>query len=36
LKVADAVLIFHALAKKTQKTPDREIEIGRKRLKEML
>jgi phage-related protein len=36
VKVADAVLIFHAFAKKTQKTPDREIELGKKRLKEML
>jgi len=27
---------FHAFAKKTQKTPDREIELGKKRLKEML
>lgn len=35
-KVADAVLIFHAFVKKTQKTPDREIELGKKRLKEML
>lgn len=36
VKVADAVLVFHAFAKKTQKTPDREIELGKKRLKEML
>ena len=36
VKVADAVLIFHAFAKKTRKTPDREIELGKKRLKEML
>jgi phage-related protein len=36
VKVADAVLIFHAFVKKTQKTPDREIELGKKRLKEML
>jgi phage-related protein len=36
VKVADAVLIFHAFAKKSQKTPDRELELGRKRLKEML
>jgi phage-related protein len=28
--------MFHAFAKKTQKTPDREIELGKKRLKEML
>jgi phage-related protein len=36
VKVADAVLIFHAFVKKTQKTPTREIELGQKRLKEML
>ncbi len=30
------ILIFHAFAKKTQKTPKQEIEIGQKRLKEML
>jgi phage-related protein len=36
VRVVDAVLIFHAFAKKTQKTPGREIELGKKRLKEML
>lgn len=36
VKVTDAVLIFHAFVKKTQNTPDREIELGKKRLKEML
>ena len=30
------VLIFHAFVKKTQKTPLHEIELGRKRIKEML
>jgi phage-related protein len=30
------VLIFHAFQKKTQKTPDHEIELGKKRLKELL
>jgi phage-related protein len=35
VKVADTVLIFHAFVKKTHKTPDREIELGRKRLEEM-
>jgi len=30
-----AVLIFHAFEKKTQKTPPREIEVARNRLKEM-
>jgi phage-related protein len=36
VKVAEAVLIFHAFAKKTQKTPAQDIELGKKRLKEML
>jgi phage-related protein len=35
-RMADAIVIFHAFAKKTRKTPSREIELGRKRLKEML
>ena len=35
-KLADSVLIFHALAKKTQKTPPHEIALAQKRLKEML
>ena len=35
-KAARGVLIFHAFIKKTQKTPLREIETGRKRLKEIL
>jgi phage-related protein len=35
-KSARGVLIFHAFAKKTQKTPPPDIELGRKRLKEML
>jgi len=35
-KLADAVLIFHAFTKKSQKTPLDEIAIGQKRLKEML
>ena len=29
-------LIFHAFAKKTQKTPQHEIALAQKRLKEML
>jgi phage-related protein len=33
---ARGVLVFHAFAKKTQKTPMAEIEMGRKRLKEIL
>ena len=35
-KVTDSVLIFHAFAKKTQKTPTQEIALAQKRLKEML
>jgi len=30
------VLVFHAFEKRTQKTPRQEIELGRKRLREML
>lgn len=30
------ILVFHAFEKKTQKTPAREIETGKKRLKELL
>ena len=30
------VLVFHAFAKKTQRTPPLEIELARKRLKEIL
>lgn len=35
-KLADSILIFHAFAKKTQKTPPHEIALGQKRLREML
>jgi phage-related protein len=35
-RVADSVLIFHAFAKKTQKTPPHEIALAQKKLKEML
>ncbi len=35
-KLADSVLIFHAFAKKTQKTTPHEIALAQKRLKEML
>lgn len=35
-RFADKVLVFHAFQKKTQRTPQREIEIGKKRLREML
>ena len=30
------ILVFHAFTKKTQKTPDQEIETGKKRLREFL
>lgn len=33
---AAGVLLFHAFAKKTQRTPVSEIELARKRLKELL
>ena len=36
LRLADSILIFHAFAKTTQKTPTHEIALARKRLKEML
>lgn len=35
-KLKESVLVFHAFTKKTQETPKHEIEVGRKRLKEML
>ena len=35
-RVADAIVVFHAFAKKSRKTPEREIQLGKKRLKEML
>src|SRR5207247_2298986 len=34
-RLPDRVLVFHAFKKKTQRTPMVEIEIGRKRLKEL-
>lgn len=33
---AAGVLVFHAFAKKTRRTPAPEIELARKRLKELL
>ena len=33
---ARGVLVFHAFEKRTQKTPGREIDLGRRRLKELL
>ena len=35
-RLANAVLIFHAFEKKTARTPQRDITLARKRLKEML
>ena len=35
-RVDHAVIVFHAFVKKAQKTPKREMELGKKRLKEML
>ena len=35
-KVKDKILIFHAFVKKTQKTPKKDIDLAKKRLKEML
>ena len=35
-RFADAIIVFHAFAKKTQKTPNRELAQGRRQLKEML
>jgi phage-related protein len=35
-RLGDAILVFHAFVKKTRKTPKREIEVGKKRLQEML
>jgi len=35
VRTAEAVLIFHAFAKKSEKTPMREIVLGQKRLEEM-
>ena len=35
-KLQRGILIFHAFAKKNQKTPHHEVILGRKRLKEML
>jgi phage-related protein len=35
-KLADTILIFHAFAKKTEKTPQHEIFLEQQRLKEIL
>lgn len=34
-KLSDSILIFHAFAKKSQKTPPHEILIAQERLREM-
>ena len=36
VKLAEAVLVFHAFQKKTQKTPTQELTLGRQRLNEVL
>lgn len=35
LKIKGKIMVFHAFQKKSQKTPKKEIETGKKRLKEM-
>ena len=35
-RLGDRILVFHAIIKKTQKTPQKEILLGQKRLKELL
>ena len=35
-RLADEVLVFHAFTKKTEKTPKNELDVGKKRLKELL
>jgi phage-related protein len=36
VKLAEAIVVFHAFQKKTQKTPTHELAIGRQRLNEVL
>ncbi len=36
VKSSRGVIVFHAFEKRTQKTPQREIELGQRRLREML
>lgn len=36
LKIKEKILIFHAFQKKEQQTPKKEIDLGKKNLKEML
>ena len=35
-RIKNSIIIFHAFRKKTQKIPQKEIETGKQRLKEML
>lgn len=35
-RLLDEVLVFHAFTKKAEKTPKPELDLGKKRLKEML
>ena len=35
-KLADRIIVFHAFVKKTQKTPKKELDTGRDRLKKIL
>jgi phage-related protein len=35
-KVANFIVVFHGFEKDTQKTPQREIDVGKKRLREVL
>jgi phage-related protein len=35
-RLVDRIVIFHAFIKKTQQTPKHEIDLGRKRLKELI
>ncbi len=34
--VGKRIVVLHAFVKKTQQTPDRELKLARKRLKELL
>jgi phage-related protein len=36
LRKSDAIIVFHAFHKKSQKTPSREINLARQRLEEVL
>lgn len=36
IKLLDAILVFHFFKKKTQETPKKEIETGKRRLGEMI